>query len=288
MTDLTDEERSLLCSYLIYDSGRGDPSTMPLEGLSGEAMILAEGDCVLSGLEAAVHLFEASGCQVIVPEGIRNGGNMVDGRTVLEVKGPLPGMLRCERTALNVLSRMSSIATYASELVEMVRSSGSDCRLTGTRKTTPGFGPFEKRALIDGGALPHRMTLSDVCMFKDNHIAALRGNGSSLKKGIEAVRKRRGPYLLIEVEAEDMETALEALASGADVVMIDNSSSASFADMARDIRDKARDMGRNVVIEASGGITASNLLEYAPHADVVSMGALTHPPVHVSFRMDIV
>ncbi|MDG6224785.1 MAG: carboxylating nicotinate-nucleotide diphosphorylase [Candidatus Thermoplasmatota archaeon] len=288
MTDLTDEERTLLRSYLTYDSGRGDPSTMPLEGLSGKAMVLAEGDCLLSGLEAAVHLFEISGCEVIVPEGMESGGKVVDGWTVLEVRGPLPGMLRCERTALNVLSRMSSIATYASELVDMVRSSGSDCRLAGTRKTTPGFGPFEKRALIDGGALPHRMTLSDACMFKDNHIASLKVNGSSLKEALEAVRKMRGPYLLIEAEAEDGETAMEALTSGADVIMIDNATIASFTDLAMELRQRARELGRSIVIEASGGIDASNLLEYTPHADVVSMGALTYPPVHVSFRMEII
>jgi nicotinate-nucleotide pyrophosphorylase (carboxylating) len=179
---------------------------------------------------------------------------------------------------------MSSIATYARELSERIEGTG--CRLAGTRKTTPGFAYFEKEALVDGGALPHRRSLSEMAMVKDNHLTYLSGAGIPPGEAVERIRGEVGEQVPLEVEAEDEATAISALEAGADIIMLDNRAPEEFSRLARTIRARAAELGRRITIEASGGITEKDLHLYARDADVVSMGVLTSPPIRIGFKLD--
>jgi nicotinate-nucleotide pyrophosphorylase (carboxylating) len=285
MHELSNREKLLIDLYLEEDSGRGDPSSVPLSGIRSTASIRSESDCVLSGAEAVVHLFLHLGCEAVAS---RNSGDEVSiGEELFMVKGPAPALLRGERIALNILSRMSSIATYARRIAKTVHATGSACRIAGTRKTTPGFTYFEKRALIDGGALPHRFTLTEFPMIKDNHLKLMAGAGIRLSDAVASIREASAPNAPLEVEAEDERTALEALDAGAQIIMLDNRTPDEFARLARNIRDRAKKRGVSIIIEASGGITEESVLDYVPNADVISMSVLTRPPVFIGFKMDV-
>jgi nicotinate-nucleotide pyrophosphorylase (carboxylating) len=282
MRSLSERGKMLIEMYLNEDSGEGDPSSIPLREMRGSARIRPEGNCVLSGSEAVVYLFEHLGCRIVkdTDSGIEVGA----GEEIFIVEGELSSILRGERIALNILSRMSSIATYAYRLVRSIEGTG--CRLAGTRKTTPGFSYFEKEALIDGGALPHRRSLSEMAMVKDNHLTYLQGAGIGPGEAVARIRSEVGSFIRIEVEAEEEDTAMSALEAGADIILLDNRTPVQFSYLARKIRARAKKLGRSVLIEASGGITEDVLLLYAKDADMISMGALTSPPVRIGFKMD--
>jgi nicotinate-nucleotide pyrophosphorylase (carboxylating) len=200
----------------------------------------------------------------------------------------MEALLRGERLALNIMSRMSGIATTARKASDIAEKTSPGTRVAGTRKTTPGFHYFEKRALIDGGALPHRTDLSSMAMLKDNHIKALGGGPDAVIAGVEMIRERYGPFIKIEVEVEDIPCGLAALEAGADIIMLDNFSPEAISVASSQIQKAAGDQGREIVLEASGGITLQNLKEYVPHVDVVSMGALTYAANPIDFKMEYI
>ena len=287
MNHLTMGEIKFLNRYLKGDSRDGDITSSILGERRGRFVITVEERCVISGIEPASHLFETVGAKVFLPKGVGSGAPVENGGTIMTVEGLSGEILRVERTALNILSRMSGIATLSRKAQDLVDKASPGTRVAGTRKTTPGFTLFEKRALIDGGALPHRMNLTQMSMLKDNHIAALGGGPEGIKIGVNELRKLYGPYNIIEVEAEDLEQGIAALEAGADIIMLDNMPPEKCGEVASRIRDGARELTRSVTIEASGGITMENLVEYAPHVDVISLGFLTHGARPIGFRMEM-
>jgi nicotinate-nucleotide pyrophosphorylase (carboxylating) len=194
--------------------------------------------------------------------------------------------MRAERIVLNTLSRMSGIATKARKISDIVQKVSPGTRVAGTRKTTPMFGSLEKRALIDGGALPHRPDLSAMAMLKDNHLAALGGGPDAVLCGVEMIRERYGPYVNIEVEVEEIPSGLAAVEAGADIIMLDNFTPGGLSKAVMEIRKAADDQGKDITLEASGGITLENVEEYAPHVDIVSMGSLTYNVSIIGFKME--
>jgi len=287
MADLTDRERWYIDLYLEEDSGRGDPSAEGLEHIHSTALVIAQERCVLSGVEAVGYLFASLGCDMEAEEGAVSGEWVEPGIPLLRIKGRASSLLAGERTALNILSRMSSVATISRIASDGITAVNPRCRAAGTRKTTPGFTLFEKRALSDGGALPHRYSLSDMPMVKDNHLAVLEDAGMVLHEALAGMKVRYGPYMLLEVEVEDIRTALTAVDAGADIVLIDNKTPKDFSDMARAVRARAAELGRQIVIEASGGIDTDRAISYARDADVISMGCLTNPTRIVQFKMEM-
>ncbi len=287
MYHLTMGEIKFLKKYLKGDSRDGDITSSILGEREGRFVITVEEGCVISGIEPVSHLFESVGASVLLPDGIGSGSNVEKGRTIMTVEGLSREILRVERTALNILSRMSGIATLSRKAQNIVEKASPGTRVAGTRKTTPGFTLFEKRALMDGGALPHRPNLTQMSMLKDNHIAALGGGPEGIRIGVNELRKLYGPYNLIEVEAEDLEQGIAALEAGADIIMLDNMPPERCGEVAARIRDRARELTRSVTIEASGGITMDNLVEYAPHVDVISLGFLTYGARPVGFKMEM-
>jgi len=236
------------------------------------AMLLGKTEGVLAGVPFAQFVFEYLGCSV---EWLKSEGQLITKdeaaakAPVAKVTGPTRCILMAERTALNILSRASGVATAAHSAMEVVRSHKWHGRVAGTRKTTPGFGIVEKYALLVGGADTHRMDLSNMVMLKDNHIWST----GSITKSVQLARVACGFSTKIEVECTSEQDAVEACEAGADIVMLDNYSGDQLKVVAGNI--KAR--WPHVIIEASGGITIDTMPHFfSASVDIISQGALTH------------
>ncbi|MCL1905323.1 MAG: carboxylating nicotinate-nucleotide diphosphorylase [Methanomassiliicoccaceae archaeon] len=261
--------------FIAEDVGHGDVTTdILVPDVGGKAEITCESDAVMAGLGEAITIFEHRGvrCFPFVTDGER----VKKGTAVLGLSGPLKEIMTMERTALNFMMRMSGIATETNDIVTECRKINGNVRISGTRKTTPGFRYFEKKAIVLGGGDPHRRSLDEMILVKDNHIKAAGG----MRNVVDLLRKAR-PGKKIEIEAENIEDAVTA-AEIADIIMIDNAGPAEAEKMA----DAVRKIG-NIVIEVSGNITKDNVADYAGFADVISMGSLTHSVRSVHFSLNV-
>ncbi len=270
--------RSKYADYLREDIGSGDVTTELLVPRDSRAMgrVTVKEACVVAGAKEAAEVFAELGASA--ERLIEDGASAAKGDVVLVVRGPTRALLTGERLALNFLMRMSGIATLTSELVSRCRKVNPDVRIAATRKTTPGFRRFEKRAVALGGGDPHRFGLDDAILIKDNHIAVAGGVREALRtaKGASFTKK-------IEVEVESAEDAFAALDEGADIIMLDNFD----PEEGRKVAEELKRRSPGVVIEASGGIGPDNVESYAGFADVVSLGWLTHSIRSVDFSMTI-
>lgn len=260
--------------YLDEDLGEGDITSSSLfSAQTGAARLVARERCFLVGANHAAIIFEKRGasCNVLTDDAWVDAG-----QTILEVAGPTLAILEAERVALNLLSRMAGIATKTRQLTEMLAKECSSCLVAGTRKTTPGFRFFEKEAISRAGGDPHRYDLSSEGMIKDNHREAAGG----LAEAIRAF-KSAWPTKILTVEVETLADGLLAAAEGTNWVMIDNQTPAVGKSWAEAIW--AAHPG--VKIEASGGISPANLIDYG-WADRVSLGALTHQAQSVDLGLD--
>lgn len=241
-----------------------------------EASIIAKEACVVAGLEEAQQVFQRLGVQV---KGSVRDGDWVEAMAVVAtLQGSIRKILTGERLALNFLGRMSGIATETHLLVRRVRAINPHITVAATRKTTPGFRMYEKKAVILGGGEPHRFGLFDVVMIKDNHIAGC----GSLKEAIRRINQH-GTTKTIEVEVENEQDALLAASMNVDVIMLDNIPPEAGKAIAKGIRA----VNDQILIEVSGGITPSNIEEFAPYADRISLGYLTHSCKQKDFSLEL-
>jgi len=256
--------------FLEEDLGQGDittPLTVP-SGTIVEAEIVAKESGVIAGIEEALTLLKSFGFQVrvIVPDGSR----VEEKATVLEIVGDARTLLSIERTLLNLLMRMSGIATATSRLIEKVRRAGYKTRIACTRKVAPGLSYFDKRAVMLGGGDTHRFHLDDLIIVKDNHLVVVGDVGEAIKRVRDAVSFSKK----IEIEVSTEDEALEAAKAGADIVMLDN----FFPQQIKDtmvLLDRKGLRGK-VLIEAGGGINERNVLEFAATGvDILSLGEIT-------------
>lgn len=263
--------------FLREDIGNGDITTdVFVPDIPGSASIVCESHATVAGLEEAAEIFRLLGVDAVPLIG---DGDVADPDTaVMSLHGPLKGIITGERTALNFIMRMSGIATATRSIVERTKPINPNLRISATRKTTPGFRYFEKKAVSLGGGWPHRMGLYDMVMVKDNHIVACGG----IDKVIERMPSVPAG-VMTEIEVVDIDEGLVAAGSGADIIMADHLT----PDDTRKLRDSARRINPNILIEASGNITADNVCEYAECADIISLGALTHSVVSIHFSLDI-
>ena len=193
-----------------------------------------------------------------------DGDNIQKGDLIAEFSGKTVLLLKGERTALNLLQHMSGIATATAAAVELVK--GTNAQITDTRKTLPGLRALQKYAVTCGGGKNHRFNLSDGAMLKDNHIDA----GGGITNAVNALRGKLGHMVKIEVETRDLAEVREALAAGADIIMLDNMSNEMMREAVKIIDGRAK-------TEASGGITLETIAEVAKTGvDIISLGALTH------------
>lgn len=264
---LRDRLRHLLEEDLFF----GDVTTeLVVEPREAEAVVLSREEGVIAGIEEARELLEMSGIRVT--EAVKDGSKTSPG-TILRMRGPNQSILMVERTMLNIISRMSGIATETSQFLEAAHRVNPKARIAATRKTAPGLRWFDKKAVALAGGDTHRLALHDSILIKNNHIAAV----GDLLTCIERARSRASFVKKIEVEVSSEEDALCAAKTGVDVVMLDNM---SISEIKRTMSALKRGgLRAKVLVEASGNVTLENVGDIASTGvDVISVGRLTHSP----------
>ena len=241
-----------------------------------EAFFLAKEDGVLAGLDIASRVFAKIDPSVIFIERFRDGAAFRAGDKLARVKGPTIALLKGERTALNFLQHLCGVATATRRFVEAV--AGTKTRILDTRKTTPGLRLLEKYAVKTGGGTNHRISLSDMVLIKDNHLRQV----GSVAEAVRRARSKVRPGVRVEVEAASLLQVREALAAGADMVMLDN--------MPIETMNQAVTLaGGRVPLEASGNMTIDRVRAVAETGvDYISVGALTHSARAVDISLDFV
>jgi len=279
------EIRTTLVGFLKEDIGTGDITSNLLipEGMSSKGTIVCKDigkNIIVSGLLEAKIIFDICGCEATLL--VEDGSKITKGTDVLAVKGSSRSILKGERTALNLLMRMSGISTQTNQFIDKLGGLSKTVRISSTRKTVPGLRYFDKKAVVIGGGISHRVRLDQLILIKDNHIAVV----GSVKKAIEMAKSVYGDKRKIECEVNDFNGIVEAIKSGADIVMLDNFKPEDV----KDALDKIRKLGLRdkIIIEVSGGINLDNIYEYAAaKPDVISIGSLTHSVQAINFSLEI-
>ena len=247
------------------------------ENATTTARFVAKSDGVLCGLEIALTVFKMLDDTITFEILKKDGDKLNKGDIICRMSGNTRALLKGERTALNLIQHMSGIATATNKCVELVK--GTNASVVDTRKTLPGLRALQKYAVTCGGGKNHRYNLSDAAMLKDNHIDAY----GSITNAVNALRQKAGHMLKIEVETRSLDDLREALAVGADVIMLDNMDCPTMAEAVKINAGRAK-------LEASGNITLDNIAEVAKTGvDIISLGALTHSvkAFDISMRIDL-
>jgi nicotinate-nucleotide pyrophosphorylase (carboxylating) len=259
-----------LRKMLAEDIGQGDITTaliVPAES-TAEAEVIAKESGVVAGIEEGKIFLESLGLKVQTP--VTDGEKIKDKQVLMRISGDAKTILSAERTFINILSRMSGIATATRKLTEKIKKAGLKTRIACTRKTAPGLLYFDKKAVLIGGGDTHRLHLDDMILIKDNHIAM----AGSVEDAIKRVREKASFSKKIEVEVTEVEDVLAAAKAGVNIIMLDNFSPKQIENAIKLLK-KAGFFGK-VMLEASGGITAQNILAFASTGvDIVSLGELT-------------
>jgi nicotinate-nucleotide pyrophosphorylase (carboxylating) len=270
--------------FLQEDVGRGDITSENLENSnkSVTATIIFKSDFIgiLCGIEEVQVLFDICNCKS-TPH-ILDGMKISPKANIMEIHGTAKDILKAERIALNLLMRMSGIATITRKFVEIVHQIDPQISIASTRKTAPGLRFFDKKAVIIGGGISHRIRLDDMVLIKDNHIAV----DKSIRKIIPLIRKKVGSFIKIECEVKNEEEAIEAIKAGVNIIMLDNFSVIEAKNTLLKLVDEGL---RNLVkIEISGGVTLDNIINYAKlKPDIISIGYLTHSAPSLDFSLKI-
>jgi nicotinate-nucleotide pyrophosphorylase (carboxylating) len=271
--------RRLIELALDEDLGRGDVTSHVTLGANSRritADMNAREPIVAFGLDVVAAVFHLVDPQIELEEHARDGARVDRGGLLVTVHGPAHTVLAAERTALNFAQRLSGVATLSKRYADAVI--GTKARVVDTRKTTPGFRVLEKAAVLAGGCGNHRFDLGSGILIKDNHIAAC----GSVRAAVEAAKARAPHPLRIEVEVTNLGELDEALAAGAEIVLLDNMTPSQVEVAA------ARAHSRSVIVEVSGGITLATIADYArAGADLISVGALTHSAPAVDIGLDV-
>jgi nicotinate-nucleotide pyrophosphorylase (carboxylating) len=281
MEPLTAEEiQRAVASALVEDIGSGDVTTLAAvpETAQAQALVRAREPLVVAGLALAEAAFRQLSAAVQVTRAAEDGQRLAEGKALLKIAGPAHALLGAERVALNFLQRLCGIATLTAQFVEAVK--GTRAQVLDTRKTTPGWRRFEKYAVTCGGGRNHRLGLYDMVLIKDNHLAALRNESpNAIAAAIQRARAKY-PALKVEVEADRLEQVEQAVAAGADMVLLDNMNLVQLRLAVQRCKDRAR-------TEASGGVTLAGVRAIAETGvDFISVGALTHSARAMDIGLD--
>jgi nicotinate-nucleotide pyrophosphorylase (carboxylating) len=271
--------RDTLLSFIQEDVGTGDitSNTTIAADVSARAEIICKTDnAIVCGLDEAQIIFDICGCQAraLVKDGVR----VSKGKRVMTIKGNARAILKAERTALNLIMRMSGIATETRLLADKAKP----VKVAATRKTAPGLRYFDKKAVVSGGGLAHRMRLDDMVLIKDNHIALIGEPDKCIKLAKAAV----GTTTKIECEAKSEEEVILAIKAGANIVMLDNFSPTHAAKVIK--RIERLGLRKKAIIEISGGINHGNIKQYAKaRPDFISLGYITHSPKAIDLSLEV-
>jgi len=265
--------------YLGEDLGdKGDITSDNLfSNELARANIIANEDCIVAGLQEAMNVFKRTGAETTLK--IKDGEFINKGTIVAEISGSARSILKAERLVLNIIGRMSGIATETKDLVEKCKKINKKVTVAATRKTTPGFRKFEKRAVEIAGGEPHRHGLFDAIIIKDNHIKIAGSVDNAIQKITEKLGNNK-----IEIEVENEDDALTAARYNVDFIMLDNFDPKS----AEAITSKIKKINPNIKIEISGGVTKENITDYASFADRISLGYITHSVKNKDFSLEFI
>jgi nicotinate-nucleotide pyrophosphorylase (carboxylating) len=271
----------VVLAALDEDAPWGDVTSelfIPAEA-KASARLVAREPGVFSGGEVLLHTMRAVDDRIQVDQLVADGESFAKGQTLATVAGPARGILRGERVALNLVQRMSGIATLTSKYVEL--AAGTRARIVDTRKTTPGLRALERHAVLCGGGRNHRNSLSDAVMAKDNHLAVLTADGRSLTDAIRSVRERLGHTTHLEVEVDRIDQIEPVLAGGVDTIMLDNFT-------VDELRDGVALVAGRAIVEASGNVNLDTVAGIASTGvDIISVGALTHSVRSLDIGLDV-
>jgi nicotinate-nucleotide pyrophosphorylase (carboxylating) len=271
-----------LKQLLAEDVGEGDVTSAAVipAWMTVEAAVVAKEAGVAAGIDESRILAESLGLSVELE--VADGEKIRKEQIILKISGNARIILSAERTMLNLLSRMSGIATATHRLVEKIRKAKAKTRIAATRKTALGLGYFDKKAVLIGGGDPHRLRLDDMILVKDNHITIV----GSVENAVKKAKQNASFSKKIEVEVTNTSDALKAVEAGADIVMLDNFSTNQVREAIQALKEAG--FSEKVMLEVSGGITEQNLLEYASlQVDIVSMGALTHSVKALDISLEV-
>lgn len=273
--------RESLVRFLREDIGQGDLTSQYTvdEDLKSSSLIICKSEiAVVAGIDEAKIIFDICNCD---SKALVNDGDIVKrGIRVMKINGNTRSILKAERTALNLIMRMSGIATDTKKFVDIVKTISKDIKVMGTRKTAPGLRYFDKKSIKLGGGHSHRNTLDELILIKDNHLAVT----TSIQSAISNARLKAGKNMMIECEVSNTKSSVEAIKSGADIIMLDNFT----PEMAQKTISYLRKSGlrEKVLIEISGGVNISNIKDYAlALPDMISIGSLTHSSNSIDFSM---
>ena len=266
-----------LLRFISEDIQGGDITSVLLPKKKIKAKIISRQEGVLAGVKFAGDIFRLKGCNVKIIK--KDGAKLKSNQIILQISGNAGTVLSCERTALNLLSRMSGIATQTNFLVSKIRKINTKTKLYSTRKTAPGLRFFDKEAIMIGGGHKHRMSLNDMVMIKDNHLLVT----NSMEGIIKNARKR---HKHVEVEVENQRDAILAASSGATIVMLDNFSPVQIKKTITALQKKK--LRNKVKLEASGGINSKNIAAYAKTGvDMISVGSITNSVKGLDLSLEV-
>ena len=263
-----------LSQFLAEDIGKGDITSQLLSKKKIVVKIISRENAIVAGTKYAKEIFAIKGCKakIITKDGIKIKPN----QEIIEITGNADKILTCERTALNILTRMSGIATQTNELVKKIPNK---TKLYATRKTAPGLRYFDKEAVKIGGGERHRLRLDEMVMIKDNHIAVEQSLSS-------LINKTKKKYKKFEVEVENTDDAVIAAEKGATIIMLDNFSPSQITRTIKVLKNKK--LRNKVLLEASGGINSKNISKYGKtDVDIISIGSITNSVKGIDFSLEI-
>jgi len=263
-----------LLQFLAEDIGKGDITSKLLPKKKISVKIISRENAIIAGASYAKEIFKLKRCNVRILR--KDGSKIKPNQTIMIITGDAGNILTCERTALNLLTRMSGIATQTNELVKKIPNK---TKLYATRKTAPGLRYFDKESVEIGGGKKHRLRLDEMVMIKDNHIAV----GDSL---LSLIKKAKRKYKKFEVEVENTSDAVLAAKEGATIIMLDNFTPAQIKKTILVLKNKK--MRNKVMLEASGGINSKNISKYGQTGvDIISVGSITNSVKGIDMSLEI-
>jgi nicotinate-nucleotide pyrophosphorylase (carboxylating) len=277
----TPQVKQLVAQAIAEDLGHRDVTTEALipKTLQGKASILAKAKGIIAGVEVAKQVFLKVDPELKIAILIEDGIEVKPGDIVAKIEGRVASIVKAERVALNFLQHLSGIASETGDYVQAAK--GLPVQITDTRKTTPCLRTLEKYAVRIGGGQNHRMHLGNGILIKDNHLAALRRQGLSIKEIVIKARQKVSPELKTEIEVKTTQEAVEAAEAGADIIMLDNME-------LEDMRQAVQLIKGRALIEASGGITLDRVRAVAETGvDLISIGALTHSAKALDISLEL-
>lgn len=271
-----------LKKIVFNDLGFEDITTRALipAGMQVKGQIISKEEGIVAGVKLAVEIFTEFGVETKI---MKNDGEKIKkDQVIMELSGDPHNILSLERTVLNLMMRMSGIATLTSKLVELVKNVNPDVIVAGTRKTTPGLQFFEKDAIRSGGGDTHRYRLDDGILIKDNHLALV----GDVAEAVSRARKYASFTKKIEIEVENTDETLQAARAGADIIMLDNMTPEQVMNVLS-VLEKEKLRG-NIIIEVSGGINPENIVDFVKTGvDVISTGYMTHSARSLDLSLEL-